>query len=943
MQDMEQYKKKVKENIEELINNNELEDAEKTILEYEEIVKNDIDIVSMKAIIFIMKNEFEKAKRLLIKSLNKYGEIFDLLFNLAYIYELNSNYEKAYYYYVKASEKSSDMEMKNNINNILINLKDNHNIGEKMDKKKVLVIAQIFPPMGGSGVQRTLKFVKYLRGFNWEPIVVTVGNTAFNYLKDATLEKEIPKDLEIVRFDEKLNFSGDEATNLLNKYEKLIDNDEIMLQYKKIINRFSDENRGEDLLKAFFIPDYSSFWAMDVIDKIDEFVDFNFIDIMYSTSGPYSDHIVGYFLKDRFNKPWVCDFRDEWTNNPYANFDKNNITYKIIRNMEVNILNKCNMLVTISPLAKENYINDLDVPENKIAIITNGYDEEDFSNTTINTEKKDKFRITHNGLLYMIRTPETFFKAIKHLIDNKYIDKNKFEAIFSYTDNKDRWQKYLKENNIDDIVIFKDYMSHDDSINLSLNSDMLLLIVGSGEKNKGVYTGKVFEYLRMGKPILALSPKESVVEQLLNKTQSGENFEFQDIDGISNYIYQEYKKWENGVDRKYSTSQLIAEYERKNLTKKLSSLFEEVLLSECYNINKKISLLYSAKRYKDILKWINENYINSEMYLEVIEVCRFWINKVDNSTAVIYFIMGYIYNNLKEFDKAIKYHKMSLKLDSKLADIKYNEYHYKEDYDETHIHCIGCNCIEYEIINVVNQSLIETNLGLINPLRIWVKCKKCGLIYTNPIPSEKSMDEFYFQVWKERRKGGKYTNVDGSIEFLISMSNRRLEKLENIYRKKGTILDIGTGIGVFTGVAKERGWQVEGLEFNKNDCDYAEKNFGITLLQENFYNFSNDRKYDVVTMFEVIEHLRTPLKDLKKIGEIVKKDGMLVIATPIVDSLHAKKEGLNAANWYVVSHLSYFSFDILRNYLDSAGFKIVEVNYSPEGYGRLEFYCIKLE
>ncbi|RHW62280.1 class I SAM-dependent methyltransferase [Clostridium botulinum] len=116
----------------------------------------------------------------------------------------------------------------------------------------------------------------------------------------------------------------------------------------------------------------------------------------------------------------------------------------------------------------------------------------------------------------------------------------------------------------------------------------------------------------------------------------------------------------------------------------------------------------------------------------------------------------------------------------------------------------------------------------------------------------------------------------------------------------------------------------------------------MTLLQENFYDFSNDRKYDVVTMFEVIEHLRTPLEDLKRIGEIVKKDGMFVIATPIVDSLHAKKEGLNAANWYVVAHLSYFSFDVLKNYLHLAGFKIVEINYSPEGYGRLEFYCTKL-
>ncbi|EPY6472742.1 methyltransferase domain-containing protein [Clostridium sporogenes] len=942
MEELEQYKNKMKKNIEKLINSNELEEAEKVILEYEEIKKNDVDIISMKAIMLIMKSELYEAEKLLIKSLNKYGETFDLLFNLAYLYEMKDNYQKAYYYYVKADKKCNNNEIRENIQNTLSDLKYNYNADVYMEKKQVLVVAQIFPPMGGSGVQRTLKFVKYLRKFNWEPVVVTVGDTAFNYLKDSTLEGEIPKNLQIVKFDEKLNLNANEVTNLIENYTKLIQNEDIMLQYKSIINKLSEENNYEDILKTLLIPDHSSFWAMEVINKIYEFVDFNSIDIIYSTSGPYSDHIIAYFLKEKYNKPWVCDFRDEWTNNPYANFDKNYLGYKMIAQMEKNILEKSNKIITTTPLARKNYIDILNVPKEKIITITNGYDEEDFQNIQLSKEKNNKFTIIHNGMLYMIRTPDTFLMAIKKLIDESRINKNKIEIIFSYTENKDKWINYLKENNMDSIVTFKDYMSHEDSVNLSINSDMLLLIVGPGEKNKGVYTGKIFEYLRMNKPILSLSPKQSVVEELLNENQCGENFEFNDIIGMSDYIYKKYKEWEDGIENKSNNNQIIKKYERKGLTQKLASVFEELLLSECYNINKEISLLYSSKKYKDIFEWINKNYTNSEMYLEVIEVCRFWINKIDNSTGSIYFIMGYIYNNLKEFDKAIKYHKMSLKLDSKLADIKYSEHHYKENYDETYTHCIGCNCKEYEIINVINQSLVETNLGLINPLRVWVKCKKCGLIYTNLIPSEESMDEFYFQVWKERRKGGKYTNVDNSIEFLISMSNKRLEKLENIYKKKGSILDIGTGIGVFTGVAKERGWQVEGLEFNKNDCEYAKKNFGITLLQENFYDFSNDRKYDVVTMFEVIEHLRTPLKDLKKIGEIVKKDGMFVIATPIVDSLHAKKEGLNAANWYVVAHLSYFSFDVLKNYLHLAGFKIVEINYSPEGYGRLEFYCSKL-
>ncbi|PRR79404.1 hypothetical protein CLLI_08840 [Clostridium liquoris] len=641
--EMENYKQEFKKNLQYLIEEGQLEEAKEMIQQYEAIVKDDVEIASMKAVILIMEHEFKEAMKLLIKSLNNYGENFDLLFNLAYLYELNSNYEKAYYYYSKANEKCTDNEMKENIKGILDNLKTNHNVNNHKKRKSVLMIAQIFPPMGGSGVQRTLKFVKYLRKFGWEPVVVTVGNTAFNYLKDPTLEKEIPENLEIVRFDEKLNFTGNEATNLLNKYEKLINNDEIICEYKNIINNLSKENNGEELLKAFLIPDYSSFWAMDVLDKIDEYIDFNSIDILYSTSGPYSDHIIGYFLKDRFNKPWVCDFRDEWTNNPYVNFDKSGIVYNIMRNMEINILNRCNMIITTTPLAKENYINDLNIPESKVIVITNGYDEEDFKNIPIDAGKRDKFRIMHNGLLYMIRTPETFFQAIRMLLDNKRIDKDKIEVIFSYTENKDKWLKYLRENNMESIVKFNDYMSHNESIKLSMNSDMLLLIVGSGEKNKGVYTGKVFEYLRMGKPILALSPKQSVVEKLLNETNCGMNFEFEDVNGISNYIYKEYKDWQNSIKNKCNSSKLITKYERKNLTRKLANIFDEI-----YELDVKL-------KNAEHLLYDDCNLIDNNLEYKIKNAL---INN-DNDYRLLR-LLGYFYYRKQKYYEAYKFNNMAL-------------------------------------------------------------------------------------------------------------------------------------------------------------------------------------------------------------------------------------------------------------------------------------------
>lgn len=942
-------KEEIKQHLENLISNGELENAVEVIEQYKKIFGYDDEMASMEAVIEILQNNLNNAKKTIYKALNIFGEKFDLLYNLAYVYSLEEKWEKANNYYLKALEKSNDSHIKEDIQRTINKFRQNYNIENSYNRRKVLIIAHIFPPIGGSGVQRTLKFIKYLRDYNWEPIIVTVGDTVFNYFKDNTLLEEIPEGIEVIRIDEKSNYNNREIQNMLDKYSHLINDKQIISDYNRAIVCYNENNDEENLQNLLMIPDMSSLWAMDVLEKIEELIDFNEIDTIYTTSGPYSDHIIGYFLKERYEKKWVADFRDEWTNNPYINFDKESIYYKIIKKMENEILKTADKIISVTPTSKENYINKLHVPESKISMITNGYDESDFKNINISKNKNTKFTIIHNGMFYMIRTPETFLNAIKNLIDTKQIDKEKLEIKFSYTENEENIKKYLKNNSLEGIVKFTQYMNHVESIEVAMNSDLLLLVVGPGEKNKDTYPGKVFEYLRMNKPILALSPKNSVVEKLLSETNSGNNYDFNDIIGIQNYIKDMYDNWKNNMENSDNIG--IKKYERKCLTGQLADVLDELVFIEYeelnlrikYSISNKIINLYQHNNNVEIINIIVNNYNNSDRYEEILNICIFYNEKINDSTGIIYFVMGYIYNQLQKFNKAISCHKKSLELDASLADMKYKEYTYNGKYDEGVSDCIGCGNNKYEIVNVLNQSLIETNLGIINPLRIWVRCKECGLIYCNPMPGEDSLNKYYELIWKERRKGGKYTDVESTTEFLISMSNRRLEKLENVYKKKGSLLDIGTGIGTFTGVAKERGWNAEGLEFNKYDCDYAEKKYGLKLLQENFYDFAEDRTYDVVTMFEVIEHLRSPLKDLKKINTLIKDDGMFVVATPIVDSLHVKKEGLKAANWYVATHLSYFSFDVLKAYLYCAGFEVKEINYSPEGFGRFEFYCAKIK
>ncbi|MEA4825939.1 MAG: glycosyltransferase [Clostridium sp.] len=728
MSEMEQYKSTIKKNIEFLVGDGNLEEAKKVIKEYENIVPHDVDIYSIKGVIAMMEGDTEDAEKILKKGVFVSNGNFDLFYNLAYLYETQEKYIEAYRYYKKVM-KFVDQEMENEVKTKLEELKKIEIVKKYINRKKILVVAHIFPPMGGSGVQRTLKFVKYLRKFNWEPIVVTVGKTCFKYLKDDTLEIEIPEGMDIIRIDEELNIDSMKVKNLLNNYRNLVRDERLMSEYINAVSNYGKENNSEDMLKSLLLPDVSSFWAMDVINKIHNFIDFNEIDAIYTTSGPYSDHIIGYFLKEKYNKPWVTDFRDEWTNNPYFDFDKNNIAFKIIEKMEQNILWKADKILTTTPLARENYINILNVPSHKIVTITNGYDEEDFKDVMFSKIPKATFQIIHNGMLYMIRTPETFLKAIKNLVYKRKIDKNKIKVIFSYTEYKEKWQNYLKDNNLESIVDFKDYMSHEESIKLSINSDLLLLIVGSGEKNKSVYTGKVFEYLRMGKPILALSPKGSVVENLLKETNSGENFEYDDITGIENYILKAYKKWENNSVSDFILNDNIAKYEREYLTKRLAKILDEL-----YEINRNT---LAFEEYKKQIKNEIQILINDTKLYEANMLIEQYFKIVKNDIEA-YSIKAVILIMQDNFDEAEKMLKEGLTIDDENFDLNYNlgyVYERQDNKDAIRYYIYAYNKtlnkevkrhIKVLVENIIQKTKINENFDVV--LKRYTVKKKCLIL-----------------------------------------------------------------------------------------------------------------------------------------------------------------------------------------------------------------------
>jgi glycosyltransferase involved in cell wall biosynthesis len=241
-------------------------------------------------------------------------------------------------------------------------------VGPVADKaaKRVLIIAYYFPPLSGSGVQRTLKLVKYLRAYNWEPVVLTTGDDYA--LEDPSLLKELPEGIEVIRINTPAVIGHDLRVMYLKWIRNLLD-EGLFKFYRKLLNR---SREGTEL---YNLPDAQALWACRAIDETGKKIDRTPFDLIYTTSGPYSDHMIGFYLKRLTGKPWVADFRDEWSYNPSAALEKGSQAFRLNYSIEKTVVETADSVVAVTPLSAENYARNFKLRPEKVACITNGYDE----------------------------------------------------------------------------------------------------------------------------------------------------------------------------------------------------------------------------------------------------------------------------------------------------------------------------------------------------------------------------------------------------------------------------------------------------------------------------------------------------------------------------------------------------------------------------------------
>lgn len=428
--------------------------------------------------------------------------------------------------------------------------------------KKVLIITYYWPPSGGAGVQRWLKFVKYLRKFGWEPIVYTPENPEPPDF-DQTLLADIPENLTIIRrpvwepYSVYKRFTWQKKTS-------------------RISHGFLKEDKRQGIAEQlavwirgnFFIPDARCFWIRPSIKFLSKYLLKNPADAIVSSGPPHSMHMIALGLKNKLDIPWLADFRDPWTEIDF--FDKLRLSTcakNKHRRLEKLVLTTADIVVTVS----DQWADDLNrLGASSARIITNGYDPDDFAFLPV---KQDTgFVLTHIGSLNADRNSESLWEVLGALSsENKQFKENLKLRFIGRNDFS--LKKSLEENDLMRCTEFYEYMPHGEALHLAAKSAFLLLLLNNTPNKMGIIPGKTFEYLALRKPILCIGPTKGASARILSETNAGHVCDFSDPQSIKKVIVNFYEQWLYNHKTVFTN---IESYSRKKLTKDISDLLDSL-------------------------------------------------------------------------------------------------------------------------------------------------------------------------------------------------------------------------------------------------------------------------------------------------------------------------------------------------------------------------------
>ena len=419
----------------------------------------------------------------------------------------------------------------------------------------MLIISYYWPPSGGPGVQRWLKFVKYLPEFNIEPILFIPKNANYPLL-DKSLSDDVNKDLKVIQFP------ITEISGFLPKFKFLnsVRSGNISKPHNQsLLQKIIFFIRGN-----LFIPDMKIFWKSSSVNFLSDYLPKNNIDTIITTGPPHSVHLIGLELKRKLNINWISDFRDPWVKLNYLNrFHLLPFSRKSHISLRNKVLINSNAVIVTSERLKDLFSN---ITSN-IYKITNGFDYIIKENNLDN-----KFSISHIGSLYPERNPKFLWDSLEELFEGSF----KKDLQINFIGNtSEKIKKELSRRKFHNHVRFYDYVDYNRALELMCSSQALLMIEVNDEESSYAIPGKLFDYLNSKRPIISIGPNISEVSEILNNTNSGKFFNYHDKRNLKLYINQLYKSYKNGTNI-ISDKSKIEMFKRINLTKKLSEVIVTV-------------------------------------------------------------------------------------------------------------------------------------------------------------------------------------------------------------------------------------------------------------------------------------------------------------------------------------------------------------------------------
>ncbi len=432
---------------------------------------------------------------------------------------------------------------------------------------KALIISYYWPPAGGGGVQRWLKFVKYMRTFGWEPIVYTPENGEFPE-EDLSLLHDVPKNIEVIKTPIVEPYNAYKSFIGQKKDEKI--KTAFMSENKK--NSFT-ENIAVWIRGNFFIPDARKFWVKPSVKFLKTYLKENPVDVIITTGPPHSMHLIGQQLRKITSIPWLADFRDPWTKiDFYDDLKLTKLADKKHHRLEYQVLKDADRVITIGSTLGVDFKTIVD---RDYDIITNGYDDADFDETKDRRhETTGGFSIVHVGSLSKSRNPELLWKVLaeKVSLDNAFADKLEIRIV-----GKADYSVFeaIKENKLEKYLTRVGYLPHDKVVGELKSAAILLLLINDTPSSKMILTGKFFEYLSAKRPILCIGPVDGDAANILKETRSGLVSDFKDKETLNNHIDTYFQQFKNNSLKVESSD--YEKYNRKNLTKHLCQVLDELV------------------------------------------------------------------------------------------------------------------------------------------------------------------------------------------------------------------------------------------------------------------------------------------------------------------------------------------------------------------------------